>query len=191
MKPRDFFQSHFLKFFSFNIEGLCSKLEDHNLIEELGNYDIITLVETWLPTNRNIDLPGFYAFSKNRVKHKLAKRHSGGITVLIRTQLKKGVTFLSSKSTQFVWFQLKKEYFGTPRDIFVCATYIPPQSSKHFNQETEYPFDELNSQILKYKNMGDIVLLGDFNARTAHIDKCNSLNTDFYSANYDTVTPHV
>ena len=35
--------------------------------------------------------------------------------------------------------------------------------------------------------MGDIVLLGDFNARIADIDKCNKLNTDFYNADDDTV----
>ena len=128
MKSKDSFQSHFLIFFSFNIEGLSSKLEDHSLIEELGNYDIITLVETWLPPNRNVDFPGSYAFSKSRIKHKLAKRHSGGITVLIKTQLKKGCHFLVIKKHSIRMVPTEKRIFWNPkRYLCLCNLHSPTE----------------------------------------------------------------
>ena len=39
----------FLKFKSFNVEGLCNKLNDNNFVNSLSKYDFIALVETWLP----------------------------------------------------------------------------------------------------------------------------------------------
>ena len=87
-----------LKFCSFNIEGLGEKLEDEKFLEIIQKFDFITLVETWKPEHEKISIDNFYSYSKCRSKHKKAKRHSGGITVLIRNDIRKGVKFFSSKS---------------------------------------------------------------------------------------------
>ena len=43
-----------LKFASFNVEGLCNKLDDNNFKNDISKYGFITLVETWLPTDEQV-----------------------------------------------------------------------------------------------------------------------------------------
>ena len=157
--------SCFLKFMSYNVEGLSPMLSDNSFIEKITKYDFISLIETWLPEGFNINIPGFYSMSKYRKKAKKARRHSGGITVLVKNSLRKGVKFFSSKSDRFLWWKLDKAFFNFNDDIYICTVYIPPSNSSHHNQSLEYPFDELQYGIMKYSAKRKIVLNGDFNAR--------------------------
>ena len=86
-------------FCSFNIEGLKNKLEEKEFYDTISKFDFITLVETWLPDQYKIDIPNFYVYSKYRKKHKKARRYSGGISVVIRKDLKAGVNFFHLKVT--------------------------------------------------------------------------------------------
>ena len=129
-----------MKFLCYNIEGLSGKLNNEEFLSNIVKYDFITLVETWLPDGKNINIPGFYSFTKGRRKHKNAKRHSGGITILVRKGIRKGVKFLSSSSTRFVWCKLDKQFFSLDHDIYVCSTYIPPANSLYIKNNPECPF---------------------------------------------------
>ena len=113
-------KSHcFLKFKSFNVEGLHNKLNDNNFVHSLSKYDFITLVETWLPEKSTVKIPGYYVFNKHRLKSKKEKRHSGGISVLIRKPYRKGVENFSSDSDIFVWWKLDKSFFNLEMNIYV------------------------------------------------------------------------
>ena len=72
-----------MKFCSFNIERLGEKLEDEQFLDIIQKFDFVTLVETWTPEYEKISVGNYCAYSKCRSKHKMAKKHSGGITVLI------------------------------------------------------------------------------------------------------------
>ena len=48
----------YLKFASFNVEGLRNKLDDINFKNEISKFDFITLVETWLPADVQVNLEG-------------------------------------------------------------------------------------------------------------------------------------
>jgi endonuclease/exonuclease/phosphatase (EEP) superfamily protein YafD len=48
-------------------------------------------------------------------------------------------------------------------DLFVCGVYIPPEKSVYFENEI---FDELENDIAQSSSKGNIIILGDFNART-------------------------
>ena len=102
----------FLKFMSSNVEGLSPMLSDNSFIEKIANYDFISLIETWLPEGFNINIPGFYSMSKFKKKAKKARRHSGGITVLVKNSLRTEVTFFPSKSDRFLWWKLDKTFFN-------------------------------------------------------------------------------
>ena len=105
-------KSHcFLKFRSFKVKGLHNKLNDNNFVHSLSKYDFIILAETWLPEKSTVNIPGYYVFNKHRLKSKKAKRHSGGISVLIRKPYRKGVKIFSSDSDMFVWWKLDKSFF--------------------------------------------------------------------------------
>ena len=69
------------------------------LIVFCKQYDFITLVETWVSGKISVDSEGYYCFNKSRKKAKKAKRYSGGISVLVKKSLRKGVNFLTLKVT--------------------------------------------------------------------------------------------
>ena len=71
-----------LKFCSWNIEGVTKKATDDNFFR---------LVETWLPHDLNLEIDDFYSFSKSRIKHAKAKRCSGRISLLVKSDLRKGI----------------------------------------------------------------------------------------------------
>ena len=80
----------FLKFQSFNIERLSSKLKVDSFIDGLKIFDFITLVETWLSPKENINIDGYYCYNKARIKAKTTRRYSGGISVLIKKVTEEG-----------------------------------------------------------------------------------------------------
>ena len=95
----------------------------------LNKFDIVSLVETWLPhTSSNIQVDGFYSFSKCRkTVSKNSRRSSGGITIFVKSTLRKGIKFLDKESSEeFVWYKMDKTFFKLKHDIFICTVYIPP-----------------------------------------------------------------
>ena len=122
---------------SYNVEGLSPMLSDNSFIEKIAEYDFISLIETWLPEGVTLIFPVFTLMSKFREKAKKARHHSGGITVLVKSSLRKGVKFFSSKSDRFLWWKPDKTFFNLCNDIYFCTVYIPPSNSNHHNQSLE------------------------------------------------------
>ena len=102
---------------------MFDKLQDREFTQVIQSYDFITLVETWLPTKSKISIEGFYSFSKSGKKNKRARRYSGGISILVKQNLKRGVKIIDEKYEGFLWVKLCKDFFHFPQDIFVLFTY--------------------------------------------------------------------
>ena len=151
------------KRYSGGISVLVNKIKDHDFLDSIKKNDFITLVETWVSGKISVDIEGYYCFNKSRRKAKKAKRYSGGISVLVKKSLRKGVKLFSSKSNRLVWWKLDKHFFNLDEDIFVCSVYIPPANSKYFGQRKIDPYDELESDLIHYRKLGKIMLMGDFN----------------------------
>lgn len=77
-----------LNILSFNVEGLASGLEEPDFIKLINQHDICVLSETWKKDESKIELPGWWDFSLVRPKHRKAGRHSGGITIFCRNNLR-------------------------------------------------------------------------------------------------------
>ena len=153
-----------LKILSFNVEGLDSMLTDPTFSDLINKHDICILTETMRNSDAKLNLENFWDDSYIRPKEKKAGRHSGGITILVKSHLRKGVK-ISHKSEGFLWFRLDKDFFKIPNDLFICAAYIPPQNtSKTILVKTDY-FDDLLSTINQFMRKGNVLLAGDFNAR--------------------------
>ena len=70
----------------------------------------------------------------------------------------------------FLWFLLEKSLFQLENDIFLCGTYIPPNNTTPtITKKMDY-FGKLNEMLIKYKDKGDILIMGDLNARTGNED---------------------
>ena len=96
---------------------------------------------------------------------------SGGISILVKSCLRKGVSIIDKESCDdFVWWKLDKTFFKMQRDIYLCSVYIPPQNSSRERQLNHDHFEELQESIYKFIDKGEIILCGDFNARMGVLD---------------------
>lgn len=87
--------------------------------------------------------------------------------IYLNKNIVKGVAYEEngSSSNNRAWLKLEKSFFGLQFDIFLCAVYVPPLNSTHYNNDYEI----LQSEITKFSNLGKIALIGDFNSRIAKL----------------------
>lgn len=148
---------------TWNVGGLISeqynKLQDPNFIKEIDNFDIVLLTETHLgyETHVSIDKFIYYPFCRTKSKN---NRYFGGLGVLIKADVKKGIKFMNDGTSEYQWIKLGKDFFNFKRDIYLCLIYYAPKNLNNLLETIEYDITE------KYSKKGDILLAGDFNSRT-------------------------
>ena len=162
----------------WNINGLGNKLEDENFISILKKYEIICLTETWgLESNiDNLIIPdGYQAFHHYRKnKHKKAKRNSGGIMVLYKKEIGNFLKLKNKENENILWIQIDKKLLLTKKNLVLGTVYISPINST-INNRTDNSFDSnetfatLYQHISSFSNENDILIGGDFNARTGDL----------------------
>ena len=152
-----------IKLLSFNVENLDPKLEEPQFLDLVNSHDVCILCETWKKDESKLKIPGFWDYSQIRPKTKKIGRYSGGITILSREEIRKGIKIVLN-SEGLLWIKLEKKFFAFKNDLFVCASYIPPEKSKNSVGHINF-FKKLSEQISKFKDLGDVFLAGDFNAR--------------------------
>ena len=163
-----------LKIGAWNIDGLhsriggirTSKLTFAPVINSLQNVDIFCLSETHCESSDVINVEGYHVVQRFRPQSLRAPHAFGGLAVGIKINLLKGVKFLPSKTSEFMWFKLCKSFFGIKRDLYVCSLYVSPSSSS-YSQRSEDIFSLIEQDIAKFSLLGNCMLLGDFNARTS------------------------
>ena len=158
--------SKYLTIAQWNINGLKNKLVHNDFVDIVTKFDICILTETWLNTAVNIN--GFHEYY---LEHKLATknngksgRHSGGIIVAIRKDLKSGMRIVDIQCEYGIWLKIDKTYFKLEKDIYLCAICIPPRSSPYAIKNV---FDVLEDQVTTFTS-NEMLLMGDFNARTGN-----------------------
>ena len=160
---------------TWNIHGLYNnvlgdKTKNKDFIDIISKVDFMVLTETW--SNCNIDLPGFETIFAELAKplHKNACRQSGGINILFKNKYKNYTTTIKN-SKNFLWIKISKTILNSNKDLYICGTYIPPEKSNYFDPEI---FEEIEQDIITFSTRGNIIILGDLNARTGKINECLS-----------------
>ena len=120
----------------WNINGYkvkrYNKYNDTAFINNICNKDIICLLETHCPFEESINLPNFSAVSLIRPKNKRTNKVSGGLTVLVRSEIKQGVTFLEHTNNDYIWLKLcKKNLMLQMIFIYVICTTL--QQTPHIH----------------------------------------------------------
>ena len=129
--------------------------------------DVVALVETWLKAEDVLAVEGYKWFGQNRRHlHKNAVRGSGGVGVLIREEVLKSyqVEILDTDVEDVLWVKLSQEEEEQVLVLAVC--YIPPEASSR-GKSTEETLQQLAEQVVKFNQLGPIVICGDFNASVA------------------------
>lgn len=150
------------------------------------SHDIICFIETFQKFEGEFltVFPNFECFENFRsVNNQMYGKASGGLLVLVKKSLLKYVKIkqILKKYADMIILhcQLGKN------DVIFLFLYIPPENSIFYNyQNTDNGITIIEDVLFELQNMyGDIeiVLAGDFNARTAEIFEFASENNDNYN----------
>ena len=74
---------------------------------------------------------------------------------------------------------MSSSVLGQQNDLFICGLYILPENSRYFDDEI---FNNLENDMETYTKKGNMILLGDFNARTGmYKDNVSKEGSNFIS----------
>ena len=104
-------------------------------------------------------------------------RGSGGVGVLFREELQSLVHIVRrDDQARYMWVRLRAE---TGKFLYIAICYFAPSTSVYAVPRGQSPFSVLDEDIWEFSRDGDIILLGDFNART------RNHQTTFYDTSYE------
>ena len=112
----------------------------------MNSFDILAIQESKTDDTDDIQMPGYHVFYHNRTK--LARRRSGGIALMIKSEISEYVKVDSHKYSKLVlWFTLSHRILQSDNDMNFGVVYIPPVNSKYASDD---PYSELQREILRY-----------------------------------------
>ena len=88
------------------------------------------------------------------------------MSLFIKTDLKNNYEILEFDPCH-VWIELKANSFGWEKSKYLCFIYLHQKGSPWYNTDYAMNFERLESDVARFKNKGDVLILGDLNARTA------------------------
>ena len=156
-----------IKGFRETIDGVkINKLKDQQFLHKLADYDLVFLQETHLDKDNIGDIglsgftPGIHFLRPKRGK---AQKASGGISVFVKTSLRPTVKILPQSNSDIVWTVIPN---SCDRDTYIGSVYIPPENSSFGRDHTRDVRDSLERDIEYFSVRGNVIVCGDFNART-------------------------
>ena len=180
---------NFAKIGSWNIHGAyylvnnfkVNKLESEIFLKTLALHDILCLQETHCGPRDEIacHINDFHAIPHSR-KRSSNNRFYGGMMLLVRKSIRKGVKVMYTEDPDILGIILNKDFFGLKQDYTVWFTYAPPSSSS-YSVTREKVLCSLE-KFLVTDNNGCSFILGDLNGRTTQ-------NPDFIADDNDHHSP--
>ena len=141
---------------------VLDKSNDPIFLKDISSFDTVCLSEI----KCNIDYRNFVSYKTHVIQRKLVTSDVGlvfgGTAILIKRNIRAGVKFMPQIPSEYQRFKLDKDYFG----LYVCFIYHSPRNSTVINNCNEDMLETISSGLIKYSSDGDILLCGDFNART-------------------------
>ena len=156
-----------LQILSWNCRGFPWN-KDPKLSWILDDVDIILLVETWEHEESKVpNIDGFTLWSTWNKRS--SRRGIGGIACYIKKNISPHVRiYKNDLHNQYSWIEIKDI---NNKKSYISICYFPPINSNFYkkkNLDKTNPYNSLENDISSLKNDGNILLIGDFNARTSN-----------------------
>ena len=180
---------------SWNMEGIYEKvngiklckLKDETFEDILKTFDILCLQETHTSQQDTFNsIENFIAIPHCR---KISKnnRHFGGMLLLIRKSIRKGIKIQQDFDVDAIEITLQKNFFGLERNINIIFTYASPINSCYTKTRPNNILEKIETKIVDGRN--NYLVMGDLNGRTKtgedfvrdSLDKHSPINVPFYT----------
>ena len=156
----------------WNMEGIYEKVNGVN-VSKLGyesfedtvkNFDIICLQETHICPSESIVIPKTFTSIPHCRNISSNNRYFGGMLLLIRKKVRKGIKIDQNIDVDTLKVTLKKEFFAIERNIEIFFTYASPINSCYTTGRSENILEKIDKKILDGRK--DCIVMGDLNGRT-------------------------
>ena len=147
-----------LKMAALNCEGgITSGIAEIEEFAAVGKYDIVGLSDVKLKAKDNLLAKGYKVF-RQKAEHEDGK---SGVLLLVADHLAVATSRVRSDDANQLWIRVT----GTEgrRDLFVCCAYLPQETAPKAERDEAY--EKLEAAASDFAAKGDIVLLGDLNAK--------------------------
>lgn len=131
------------------------------------------MTETKLDDIDDINVAGFQVICKNR---KGARKASGGIAVLVKTEIAQHIETFNPDDPDVLWLKVKQPYVG--KETAFCLTYIPPENSRYTDPTIFERIEECATEYLGDNENSELCVLGDLNARTGVLSDIAEADTE-------------
>ncbi|ESO93889.1 hypothetical protein LOTGIDRAFT_153361 [Lottia gigantea] len=96
--------------------------------------------------------------------HRNAKRGSGGVGILVNSEILGLYDALDGSKEDILWLKLSHKTLRNS-DLCICACYVPPSDSSRAGDVDTFFNDLYLQQVYCFQNEGILYMAGDFNAR--------------------------
>ena len=100
---------------------------------------------------------------------------------MYKSGLQPALEKVQSKNNDTIWVKMRKTFFEIKDDYYLACLYIPPENST-FSRKIDY-FQFLSQEVAFYSSKGEVILLGDLNARIGQKIEEHSDISEIYSSN--------
>ena len=163
---------NFAKIASWNIHGIfykvnnfrINKLEDTHFLGILNYHDMLCLQETHCGQNETpIDHISHFTAIPHCRKKSSNNRYFGGMLLLIRKTIRKGIKVTYTADPDILGITLNKEFFGLEKELIVWFVYAPPVNSP-YTKSRERVLGTLERLLAMNNNC---MIMGDLNGKTS------------------------
>ena len=121
-------------FLTYNIDGLLSKMCDSTFLNFVNDYDIVCLVETFMPENTLPQkiFPSFKVFFTPAFKLSKQGRCSGGVIVLVKKTFVPFIEEIKTNANNMITLHIRIEINRMVKSLIFVATYIQPVGSTYY-----------------------------------------------------------
>ena len=107
----------------------------------------------------------------SRPFHKRYHSSSGGGypfrgNIFVKNHITKGITFIRGSNSEYCWLKLCKSFFNLRNNVFIAFVYNSPINSTYTKKQDADVLECIEYDLVNYQCEGNVMLLGDFNART-------------------------
>lgn len=160
-----------MQILQLNCAGLLSS-DPESLWTILRGEHIICFEETWLASEASAPLlHGYTVYNFPRVRYSDLNTHRGGTAIYLANHLAPHAnswkpTYHSKVGAQISWLHIG-HHAGLEDDLYIALCYFPPRPSQRNDaEEWQLIWDELEFDVAEATGLGDVLVLGDFNAHT-------------------------
>ena len=154
---------------ALNVRGQLSRGVGELAQAAVGR-DVLVFTETWLGEGQQApDIAGFRSLQYVRPHALLRGQARGGLACYFRNELFGHVTHVSGDATNsFAVLKVSREA-GFDQDLYLVVCYVPPLQSNSISMATRTVWQQLQHSVSDALTHGQVVLVGDLNARTGHL----------------------